>query len=139
MKLMNKKGLFDILTGGMIAFITFVLVVITGVLLIRVAQETPIVCGGDAMNDGNCVMCREFHTYMNSTACCNQNDTTQCLGNNRSTPVPYDGGAYNATLDLQDAALLPSQFSQILVITVIIVGIIAMLGIAGVTMYQKFK
>lgn len=46
---------------------------------------------------------------------------------------------YNATTDMQNAAALPPQFAQIVVITLIIVGILGMLAGLAYVGYQKFK
>jgi hypothetical protein len=83
------------------------------------------------------VNCYGDNSWNSTTSCCLTGST--CTGVNYSAPAPYDGAAYNATILLGQAALLPPQFAQIIVIVVIIFGILAMLGAIGYNVYNKMK
>jgi hypothetical protein len=53
--------------------------------------------------------------------------------------VTGDSNATAAIAYLQNAAILPPQFASIIVITIIIVGIIALLGAIGLGVYGRMK
>lgn len=145
-KRLNKKGSFEIINAGMLAFVTFVLISILAILLISITQETSIVCGGTFEN-GACFDCPSGYAY-NSTAvlCCN-NSAIPATSLNCTTKTPaqttsrieHDSAAYNATKDLMEAGLLPPQFAQIIVIVIIIVGILGMLTMLGYGVYNRMS
>lgn len=136
---MNKKGSFDNINAGMIAFIGFMMVVLLSVILVGTVKETDIVCGGSLV--GNvCYDCVDGFTFNNITACCaDAGGTAHCENANASAPVEYTGAAYNATKTLQTSAMLPSQFSQIVVIVIIVAGILVVLATIGYHSIKKMK
>lgn len=138
MKKIDKKGTFDIINAGMLSFITFVLVALLAVVLISTTQETNIVCKG-TWSEGACYECRTGFDFVNTTACCNSTAAT-CVGTaNKSDPYSYTGSAYNASLDMMNAGLIAPQFSQIIVIVIIVVGILSALAVLGYGVYQRMK
>ncbi len=144
MKQLNKKGAFEAINAGMISFIGFVLISLLVILLISTTKSITIVCPSSQTTvNGTCLGCDSGFTYNGTgNVCCNAT-STNCedggANDNQSAFNEYTGSAYNATKDLQGAAALPPQFSQIIVITLIIVGIIVMLGALGLATYRKMK
>lgn len=140
---LNKKGIaFDTINKGMVSFIAFIFIVLTAILLVQVTKETNIVCPTTFEGD-TCIECPTGFGYNGSGLgiCCNSTSGGEdhCLGVNQTSSYPYSGSAYNATVEMQSAAALPSQFAQIVVIVIIIVGIIGMLTAIGIGTYLKMK
>lgn len=139
MEKLNKKGSFEVINKGMIAFIGFIFIALLAILLISVSSQTAIVCQGTSVGD-TCLDCQTGFEYSNRSDCCNSTGgTADCLGANLTSPIGYTGDAYNATKDLMSAAILPPQFAQIIVIVIIIVGILAMLAFVGYGAYGKLR
>lgn len=135
MKKLRKKAAFETINAGMLAFLTFVLVVLLTILLISTVKETDLVCDAH-YSDGACYDCtNENFTRFNSS----DNYCYNSSGTNRLAATGAGTRAYNGTLDLQEAANLPPQFAQIIVIALVIVGILGMLGVIGYGAYQRIK
>ena len=140
MKKVNKKAqAFETINKGMVAFVAFVLIVLLTVLLVSTTKTTSIVCPG-TIRTGNCLSCSTgFGINTTGEVCCNSTGgTDHCTGANQ-TPAIFGNDAYNATEDLQEAAGLPPQFAQIIVIVIIIVGILSMLAILGYGVYNRMR
>jgi len=135
----SKKAQFQAITQGMIAFIAFVLVVATALILITQTKQMGVVCGGTYLGQ-NCLTCNDTAVYSvtNATHCCKL-DTLRCEAENTSTPEEYGGAAYNVTKKLQTAAGLPAEFSQIIMLVLIIIGVLSILAVIGYTAYQKMR
>jgi hypothetical protein len=127
MRKQNKKGIaFNTINAGMISFVAFTMIVLLTVLLVSVTKQTSIVCEG-SYNDGVCNDCPAGFSINGTTNCINS--TAGDL--NTTAIIPFTGAAWNASLELQEAAGLPPQFASIIVIVIIIVGILAMLAFIG--------
>ena len=140
---LDKKGAFDVINKGMLTFITFILVVMLVVLLIQVVKRTDIICPANFVGD-TCLDCPSEYTFTNNSLCCNSTQytstlITNCSLGNQTEVIPYGGSAYNATVDMQAAGNITPQFSQIIVIVIIIVGILALITAVGIGAYQKIK
>lgn len=137
---LNKKAAFNVINTGMISFLTFVLVVVLVILLISQVKQTNLVCDTN-YNNGVCYDCNNAsYTRFNSSDnyCYNVSETG--VGAPLSLAATEGGtAAYNGTKDLQDAAMLPPQFAQIIVIVIIIVGILGMLAFIGYGAYQRMR
>lgn len=140
---MNKKGAFgmDTINRGIVSFIGFILIVLLSILLVVTTQETNMVCE-DAFFDGICYSCPANYT-INTTSmlCCNSTagSATNCAGGNTTNYIEADEAAYNASKDLEGAALLAPQFGEIIVIVIVIVGIVALLAAVGYGIYSRIK
>lgn len=138
-KRMGKKGVFDLINAGMIAFITFTMVILLAVLLVSTTKTSSLVCSGVNVN-GACYLCDDnglrtvnVSTYNASSGFCT-NATSAAV------PVHEDPSAqYNATRDLQAASLLPPQFAQIIIIVIIVVGILGLLSVVGYGVYKRMN
>lgn len=138
----NKKGqAFETINVGLIGFITFVLVVLLAVLLVSTVKQTSIICTGNYdSSSGSCRVCTfSNQTYVNSTVCCFTPGLADCAGTNNTATIEISDAAYNATKDLQEAAGLPPQFAQIVVIILIITGILSMLAFIGYGAYERLR
>lgn len=152
-KKLNKKGAFNVINAGMIGFLVFVLIVILLILLISVTKSTTMVCPSDqTYDDGVCLACPTANftdggnwTYNSSSnLCCNQsnksaNSVVDVYCNETIAYDEYTGSAYNGTKEMQLAANLPPQFAQVIVITLVVVGIIGMLSMIGYGVYKKMN
>lgn len=136
MKKLNKKGAFETINAGMLTFISFVLVSILVIVLLSTVENTSLICDGTYF-EGQCLRCNGTkHTVVNTSDYLCYNSTTDT----KSATVLLDGtDAYNGTQDLQLAAELPPQFAQIIVITLVIVGILGMLAVLGFGAYQRMR
>ena len=136
---MKKKGQFDVINAGLMAFLTFAVIVILVVVLISVTKKTQLVCE-DTADNGGCFKCRDDgasnFTYNASDNFCH-NTSLNGLTSNRVQREAGGTAAYNSTLRLADAAGLPSQFAEILIIVVIFIGVLAVLAFAGYAIYNK--
>lgn len=149
-KKLRKKAAFDMINQGMLAFLTFVLVVLLTVLLISQVKTGTLSCTSSnssvAMLNGTCYECEKnvssgVEFLINTSAAYFPTDAcveTDNFGNNR-TATEFGGAVYNATKDMQEASLLPPQFAQILVIALIITAIIGMLAFGGAVAYQRMR
>ena len=82
------------------------------------------------------------YTYMNTSSnlcCVYNNSVASCATGNTTARLHSTGAAYNGSLDLREAALIPPQFGQILVIVLIVVGILGALAVVGVSAYRKMR
>jgi len=142
-KRIGKKGFaFDLINKGMIAFIGFVLIALLVILLVSTLKQTSIVCdtGHYDTATGTCLDCNEGDAYVNLTSCCNATTgTPECSGTNRTDTYEYGSSAYNGTKQFQEAADLPPQFGEIIVIVLVIVGILGMLSMLGYGIYKRMK
>ena len=135
MKKINKKGQFQIITGGLIAFITFVLIVATTIILISQTKSMSLVCP-DSYYSGSCYKCTtafpNFNGNTTATTCKNSSfhEVTAPVANSE---------VMNATLKLQTAAGLPADFAQIIMLVLLIVGILSVLAIVGFSAYNKMQ
>ena len=134
----NKRGnAFNIINAGMISFIGFMLIVLLTIVMVTSIKQTNAVCP-TTYAGGQCLTCQNTsYGYYNTSNCCWSGAT--CTGGNLTATVAYSGAAYNATLLMGQAAQLPGQFAQIIVIVMIIVGILAMLSMIGYNVYNKMK
>jgi len=141
MKTIGKKGAFETINAGMIAFVSFVLITVLVILLIGITKQTSIVCPTVMNPSGTCAgdCVNSSHTAVNWSTCCKLGNAATCKLRNQSARYEYSGAAYNATKSLQTAAQLPPQFAQIIVIVVVIVGILGMLAFVGYGAYQKMR
>lgn len=135
---LSKKGSFDIINAGLIAFIGFVLIVLLASLLVSTVKKTDMVCP-DHLIDDTCYACGTGFTYLGNTTCCNTTTSPSCSGANSTDVIDYYGHAWNSTIDLHAASDLPGQFSQIIVIVIVVVGILALLAIVGYGAYRKIR
>jgi len=135
MKKQNKKGIaFNTINAGLASFIAFAMIVLLAVLLVSVTKQTSIVCGG-TIQDGLCNTCPAGFGINGTTNCINSTAGDE----NVTAIIPYSGAAWNASLDLQEAAGLPPQFASIIVIVIVIVGILAMVAFIGFGAISKLR
>lgn len=140
MKKLNKKGAFETINAGMLTFLSFVLISVLVILTLSVVNQTKLVCE-DNYNNGACFACNNV-SYTRFNASDNRCYNTSASGAADPDYISSEESgtaAYNGTKDMREAALLPPQFAQIIVITLIIVGIIGMLAALGFGVYQRMR
>lgn len=151
---MKKKANIGMntITAGLIAFISFVLVAILGLLLLSSIKSTNLGCsdptGAQSVRykDGMCQACPYavgVTSYVfNTTAdyCCNATGGTgNCLGTNATGVLAFKSNMTSTVTYLTDAAVLPPQFASLLMIVIVMVGILALLTVIGITAYRKMQ
>ena len=128
----------NMLSAGLISLVIFTLIVILSISLITTTKKTSIICP-TSYDQGVCYDCGTNFRYNATGYCCSTVNTSNCIGSNGTAAGVYGGSGYNATLYLGTAAILPAQFSSIIIIALICVGIIGMVGFIGYRTYEKMK
>lgn len=148
----NKKASFQEMNSGLISFAAFVLIIVLIILVISVTEKTSMVCQPDNEDDnrtagfaaGKCWLCSQNMTYyysVYSTAkgyvTCMNGSTTS--GNNTILLYEASNAAYNSTKYMKDASMLPPQFSSLIMIIIVFVGVILLVGGLGYMAYERMN